>query len=124
MIWEYGLVCLVVGIIIGAVAMRFGSKAAREGQNLQYELKAAKEELADCREELAGYFAHSAELLDKMAHDYRQLYRHMAKSSGDFLRNLPDEQNPFIQRLQREEMDDESLKIVQTPRDYSYRKSE
>lgn len=28
MIWEYGLIGLVIGIIVGAVAMRFGNKKA------------------------------------------------------------------------------------------------
>ncbi len=31
--------------------------------------------------ELVSHFARSAELLDNMAHDYRQLYQHMAKAT-------------------------------------------
>ena len=82
MTWEYALIGLVVGIIIGAVAMRFGNRKLRQQQALQYELEKNKAELDEYREELVSHFARSAELLDTMAHDYRQLYQHMAKSSS------------------------------------------
>ena len=73
MTWEYALIGLIVGIIIGAVAMRFGNRKLRQQQALQYELEKNKAELDEYREELVSHFARSAELLDTMAHDYRQL---------------------------------------------------
>jgi uncharacterized membrane-anchored protein YhcB (DUF1043 family) len=85
MTWEYALIGLVVGIIIGAVAMRFGNRKLRQQQALQFELEKNKAELEEYREELVSHFARSAELLDNMAHDYRQLYQHMAKSSSNLL---------------------------------------
>ena len=85
MTWEYALIGLVVGIIIGAVAMRFGNRKLRQQQSLQYELEKNKAELEEYREELVSHFARSAELLDNMATDYRQLYQHMAKSSSSLL---------------------------------------
>lgn len=42
MTWEYALIGLVVGIIIGAVAMRFGNRKLRQQQALQYELERIK----------------------------------------------------------------------------------
>ena len=42
MTWEYALIGLVVGIIIGAVAMRFGNRKLRQQQALQYELEKNK----------------------------------------------------------------------------------
>lgn len=39
---EYALIGLVVGIIIGAVAMRFGNRKLRQQQALQYELEKTK----------------------------------------------------------------------------------
>ena len=88
MTWEYALIGLVVGIIIGAVAMRFGNRKLRQQQALQYELEKNKAELDEYREELVSHFARSAELLDTMAHDYRQLYQHMAKSSNCLLKQI------------------------------------
>ena len=77
---EYALIGLVVGIVIGAVAMRFGNRKLRQQQVLQNELDKSKTELEEYRQELVGHFARSAELLDNMARDYRQLYQHMAKA--------------------------------------------
>ena len=61
MTWEYALIGLVVGIIIGAVAMRFGNRKLRQQQALQYELEKNKAELDEYREELVSHFARSAE---------------------------------------------------------------
>lgn len=59
MTWEYALIGLVVGIIIGAVAMRFGNRKLRQQQALQYELEKNKAELDEYREELVSHFARS-----------------------------------------------------------------
>lgn len=118
MTWEYALIGLVVGIIIGALAMRFGNKKLREQRHMQYELEKTKAELSDYREELTNHFARSAELLDNMARDYRQLYQHMAKGSNDLLPNLPGEKNPFAYQLTESEADNDQVP-VQMPRDYS-----
>lgn len=118
MTWEYGLIGLVIGIIVGAVAMRFGNKKLREQRTMQYELEKSKAELADYREELTNHFARSAELLDNMARDYRQLYQHMAKGSNDLLPNLPGEKTPFAYQLTEAEADNDQAP-VQIPRDYS-----
>ena len=55
MTWEYALIGLVVGIIIGAVAMRFGNRKLRQQQALQYELEKNKAELDEYREELVSH---------------------------------------------------------------------
>jgi uncharacterized membrane-anchored protein YhcB (DUF1043 family) len=111
MTWEYALIGLVVGIVIGAVAMRFGNRKLRQQQVL-------KTELEEYRQELVGHFARSAELLDNMARDYRQLYQHMAKSSNNLLPDLPMQENPFRYRLTEAEADNDQAP-VEMPRDYS-----
>ncbi|MCU8647079.1 DUF1043 family protein, partial [Escherichia coli] len=57
-------------------------------------------------------------LLDTMAHDYRQLYQHMAKSSSNLLPELSAEANPFRNRLAESEASNDQAP-VQMPRDYS-----
>ncbi|MEA9390358.1 Z-ring associated protein ZapG [Acerihabitans sp. TG2] len=118
MTWEYALIGLVVGIIIGAVAMRFGNRKLRQQQTLQHELEKSKAELEEYRLELTGHFARSAELLDNMADDYRQLYQHMAKGSSSLLPNLPGEENPFHYRLTEAEADNDQIPAGMQPRDY------
>lgn len=119
MIWEYALIGLIAGIIIGAVAMRFGNRKMRQQQALQHELEKNKAELEEYRQELVGHFARSAELLDNMAHDYRQLYQHMAKSSNNLLPDVPGQDNPFKYRLTEAEADNDQAPVDMPPRDYS-----
>lgn len=120
MTWEYALIGLVVGIVIGALVMRFGNRKLRQQQVLQNELDKSKTDLEEYRQELAGHFAHSAELLDNMARDYRQLYQHMARSSSNLLPDLPIQENPFRYRLAEAEAEaDNDQALVEMPRDYS-----
>ncbi|MDX5629487.1 MULTISPECIES: Z-ring associated protein ZapG [unclassified Brenneria] len=119
MTWEYALIGLIAGIIIGAVAMRFGNRKMRQQQALQHELEKNKAELEEYRQELVGHFARSAELLDNMAHDYRQLYQHMAKSSNNLLPDVPGQDNPFKYRLTEAEADNDQAPVDMPPRDYS-----
>lgn len=42
MTWEYALVGLVFGIVIGAIAMRFGNRKLRQQQALQHKLDKSK----------------------------------------------------------------------------------
>ena len=98
MVWVYALIGLVVGLIIGALAMRYGNKTMRQQDAIKAELDTKKEELDTYRNELVSHFARSAELLDNMAKDYRQLYQHMAKSSNELMPDMPVQDNPFNYR--------------------------
>ena len=56
MTWEYALIGLVVGIIIGAVAMRFGNRKLRQQQALQYELRSEERRVGkECRSRWSPY---------------------------------------------------------------------
>ncbi|MGV7962993.1 Z-ring associated protein ZapG [Photorhabdus tasmaniensis] len=119
MTWEYALIGLVVGFVIGALVMRFGNTKLRQQGALQTELENNRSELEEYRKELVGHFAHSAELLDNMARDYRQLYQHMAKSSHELMPNMPVQENPFNYRLTESEADNDQAPVKMPPRDYS-----
>ncbi|WP_350305422.1 Z-ring associated protein ZapG [Photorhabdus viridis] len=119
MTWEYALIGLVVGFVIGALVMRFGNTKLRQQGALQTELENNKSELEEYRKELVGHFAHSAELLDNMARDYRQLYQHMVKSSHELMPNMPVQENPFNYRLTESEADNDQAPVKMPPRDYS-----
>ncbi|OCQ52382.1 Inner membrane protein YhcB [Photorhabdus australis subsp. thailandensis] len=119
MTWEYALIGLIVGFVIGALVMRFGNTKLRQQEALQTELENSKSELEEYRKELVGHFAHSAELLDNMARDYRQLYQHMVKSSHELMPNMPVQENPFNYRLTESEADNDQAPVKMPPRDYS-----
>ncbi|CDG22928.1 putative cytochrome d ubiquinol oxidase subunit 3 [Xenorhabdus poinarii G6] len=119
MTWEYALIGLIVGFIIGALAARFGSSKLRQQNALQTELEKNRAELEEYRKELVSHFARSAELLDNMARDYRQLYQHMAKSSNELMPDMPVQDNPFHYRLGESETEAKKMTANTPPRDYS-----
>ncbi|MDC9589215.1 Z-ring associated protein ZapG [Xenorhabdus sp. XENO-10] len=119
MTWEYALIGLIIGFIIGALAVRFGSSKLRQQNAQQAELEKNRAELEEYRKELVSHFARSAELLDNMARDYRQLYQHMAKSSNDLMPNMPVQDNPFNYRLSESEAKTHKATANMPPRDYS-----
>lgn len=119
MVWVYALIGLVVGLIIGALVMRYGNKTIRHQDAIKAELDTKKEELDTYRNELVSHFARSAELLDNMAKDYRQLYQHMAKSSNELLPDMPLQENPFNYRLNESEAANDQSPVKMPPRDYS-----
>lgn len=117
--WESMLISLLIGIVIGALAMRLGNRKLRQQKNVHQQLEKNKAELENYRQELAAHFAHSAQLLDKMAEDYRQLYQHMAQTSHHLIPEADLQLNPFEYKSKEPSinLDDESLK--QPPLDYS-----
>lgn len=119
MVWVYALIGLVVGLIIGALAMRYGNSTMRQQDAIKAELDTKKEELDTYRNELVSHFARSAELLDNMAKDYRQLYQHMAKSSNELMPDMPAQDNPFNYQLGESEAANDQSPVKMPPRDYS-----
>ena len=119
MTWEYALIGLVIGFIIGALVVRYGNPKLRQQKTAQAELDKKNTELEEYRKELVGHFARSAELLDNMARDYRQLYQHMAQSSSESMPDMPAQDNPFNYRLTESEADNDQAPVKMPPRDYS-----
>ncbi|AWH88395.1 Z-ring associated protein ZapG [Limnobaculum parvum] len=123
MTWEYALIAgLVVGLIIGALVMRFGNRKLRQQTALQQELNKNKAELEAYRQELVSHFSHSAELLEKMAQDYRQFQKHMIKSSTALLPDMATSDNPFSYinyKPVSSASEQEQLSANIPPRDYS-----
>lgn len=111
--WECTLIGLVVGMIVGAVTMRFGNRKLRRQQTLQHELERSKAELDEYREKLTKHFVRSAELLDNMADDYRQLYQHIAKSSNSLVPNQHVKDSRCLT-----EVDNSQIPAEMQPRDY------
>lgn len=118
MTWEYGIIGLVVGLVMGAVAMRFGSSKLRDQHAVQYELEKTRAELQDNKQELSNHFAKSAELLDEMTNSYRELYQHMAQSSQNLLPEEPAVREAFQHRLTGAAKHQDA-DTIQMPRDYS-----
>ena len=80
----YLIIGLILGIIIGIILTNIFSPKARKFNKLQVECDESKQQLIAQKQIIVKHFAHSAEILDNMANDFRRLYQHMAENSGKF----------------------------------------
>jgi Uncharacterized protein conserved in bacteria len=122
MTWEYGLIGLIVGAIIGVIVTRFGSRKLRDQHALQYELEKTKDELKELKQELNGHFVRSAELLENMSQNYQELYQHMASTTKELLPEQAAQSNPFIWQQTAKSAENENT-LAEMPRDYSEKSS-
>ncbi|NAW65665.1 Z-ring associated protein ZapG [Photobacterium halotolerans] len=125
MAWIYAILIFAAGALVGAFAARLGNKNLKQQKELQKELDKTKYQLEQYRQELVDHFARSSDLLDNLAKDYSKLYEHMAKTSAELMPNLPEQDNPFSQRIStltpiadEPETETEELGTHQ-PRDYA-----
>ena len=82
MIWECSI-SFFSGIIISTIGLLFSNQRSRQKKDMQQELKIRNLEAEKWRKELTGHFSQSAEFLEKMAKDYRNLCRSVAHSSNN-----------------------------------------
>lgn len=119
MTWEFALIIgLVAGLIIGVLIMRFGSSKLRNQQSLQEELEKNKAELEQYKQGLMSHFERSAQLLENVADDYRQLCQHMAESSTALLPEITQQLNS-LNFLPSEHEKKALPPTEEPPRDYS-----
>lgn len=78
---------IIIGLLVGIGLSSFFHPKIRHQRKLKQELDSTQKALVKQREELVKHFSDSAELLDKMANDFRNLYQHMADNSTSLLNN-------------------------------------
>ncbi|MFC1234664.1 Z-ring associated protein ZapG [Vibrio sp. F74] len=116
--WIYGLVGLLVGAILGIVISRIKTPQYKKHQHMKKELATTKFELEQQRQELTDHFSQTAELLDVLGKDYTKLYQHMANTSSELLANVPEQDQPFANKLTQTVSESEQETNIQ-PKDYA-----
>lgn len=116
---EYVVIICVASLVIGFLVGRMTHKNAKNADSLRKELDKTKSELASYKQEMVAHFSNSADILDKMARDYRQLYDYMAKSSAHILSNTDINKTPFPALTTLTDIDSNKPKYEAPPRDYS-----
>ncbi|MCW8332692.1 DUF1043 family protein [Vibrio sp. SCSIO 43135] len=120
--WIYAIVGLLIGAVLGVIICRLTTPDYKKQKSVQKELDAAKYSLEQQRQELTDHFAQTAEMLETLGKDYTKLYQHMAKTSSELLPNLPDQDNPFANKIPQkidESQDTVENSIEQAPKDYA-----
>ena len=118
--WIYALVGLLAGAVIGFIISRLTAPNYKKQKNIYKDLETAKFQLEPHKQELTDHFAQSAEMLDSLGKEYTKLYQHMAKTSSELLPNMPEQDNPFAQKVAEHntaQHADDSLEDA--PKDYA-----
>lgn len=119
--WEYITVAGAVGVLVGFLLAKLTAKSTHDAEALKKELDKTRAELTAYKEEMVAHFANSADIIDKMARDFRQLYDCMAQSSTHLISNAEAKNNPFasLPPVSASEPISASKKYDAPPRDYS-----
>ncbi|WP_194436279.1 Z-ring associated protein ZapG [Vibrio fluminensis] len=118
--WIYALVGVLVGAVIGFAISRFTAPDYKKQKKLYKDLETAKFELEQQKQELTDHFAQSAEMLDSLGKEYTKLYQHMAKTSSELLPNIPEQDNPFAQKVaQQKNASSADQSLEDAPKDYA-----
>ena len=122
--WIYALASLFAGIVLGFIISRLTTPGYKKQKNLHKDLEAAKFQLEQQKQELSDHFAQSAEMLDSLGKEYTRLYQHMAKTSTELLPNMPEQDNPFAQKVASQtNVNQDAAKtgdaIDEAPKDYA-----
>lgn len=96
-IWQIGLIALVAGALIGALAHRLLAPSAKEADRARTERDAARDELKQYKTSVNQHFDKTAELVNDLTQNYVKVYQHLAEGAqtlGDSktLNNLLEQQ--------------------------------
>jgi len=77
-IWLVGLMALVAGTLIGALAYRYFAPSIKQADKVKSELVDAREELNNYKAGVTQHFDKTAELVNDLAQNYVKVYQHLA----------------------------------------------
>jgi len=80
-IWQIGVIALVAGVLIGALAYRLFAPSVKQAGQVKSELDQAKEELESYRESVNSHFNKTSELVNNLTQDYVKVYQHLAEGA-------------------------------------------
>lgn len=119
-IWVLGTVCLLVGVVIGAIGYRFFAGGA-SGRSAERRLAERDAEIRQLRTSLNAHFARMSELADGLQRQTRELTSELAGEAerladdGGVKRRL----GLLSGRRSLEEVEEEEAASLAVPRDYA-----
>jgi len=80
-VWQIGIVALVAGAVIGALAYRLLSPSEKQVDKIKSELDMAREELSSYKASVNSHFNETSELVNDLTQNYVKVYRHLAEGA-------------------------------------------
>ena len=96
-VWLIGLMALVAGVLIGALAYRLFSSSKDKTEQIRSELDETRDELSAYKASVQTHFDKTSELVNELTQNYARVYQHLAEGAhtlGDSqaLNNLLEQQ--------------------------------
>jgi uncharacterized protein len=81
MVWLLGLVCLLGGMVIGAILYKFLRSDEVRIHVLEDQLQTLSDEYENYKKDVHSHFGDSAQLLNKLTESYKDVYQHLAQGA-------------------------------------------
>jgi uncharacterized membrane-anchored protein YhcB (DUF1043 family) len=116
-LWLIGLIGVSLGGALGYWLPRFMKSAPLSGRETEAELEALRERHATYRNDVANHFNQTAELLDKLIGNYRDVHNHLADGAETL---CEDETIKLVKRLPDDRILEQRVSLLtEAPRDYA-----
>jgi len=80
-VWQIGIIALVAGAMIGALAYRLLAPSMKQVDKIKSELDLAREELSSYKASVNSHFHKTSELVNDLTQNYVKVYRHLAEGA-------------------------------------------
>jgi uncharacterized membrane-anchored protein YhcB (DUF1043 family) len=80
-VWQIGIIALVAGVMIGALAYRLLAPSLKKADKTKSELDKAREELSSYKVSVNSHFNKTSELVNDLTQNYVKVYRHLAEGA-------------------------------------------
>ena len=80
-VWQIGVIALVAGALIGALAYRLLAPAVKQADKIKTELDVTREELNTYKASVDQHFHKTSELVNDLTQNYVKVYQHLAEGA-------------------------------------------
>ena len=80
-VWQIGIIALVCGALIGALAYRLLAPSVKQADKVKNELEASKEEMVSFKASVNEHFDKTSELVNDLTQNYVKVYQHLAEGA-------------------------------------------
>jgi uncharacterized membrane-anchored protein YhcB (DUF1043 family) len=80
-VWQIGIIALIAGAMIGALAYRLLAPSVKQADKTKSELDMARKELSSYKASVDSHFDKTSELVNDLTQNYVKVYRHLAEGA-------------------------------------------
>ena len=113
-----GLICAIVGVVIGALVARRFSSTPQQTRELERHLHEKQDEIKAYQREVTEHFTETSQRLQQLAESYKDIHNHLAQGADKLSANSG--AAPIIEKIETtQKSSEETPKNVSAPLDYA-----